>query len=157
MATNREYCHVVLKMTNHTQQSNISTILEILKNEIEGDVNAALEKMTHDYSMTWVYKRRDGVLFPSVVAQDVRAAMKDLYVIKGRHYDIRHIISSGDVVMAELVESYPDERDPSIVYRTPMVIVWEFKDQKIRAGRHYCDPQLSYEGLTEEQVEGIFK
>ena len=144
---------------NHQQnpQKNIETIREILEDEIRGDISSALKKMTDDYSMTWVYKRKDGKLFPTVTSEDVRAAMKDVYVIKGREYKIRHIIAQDNVVMAELVESYPDENNPEIVYRTPVVIVWEFENGKIKTGRHYCDPQLSYMNLSEEDVKGIYR
>ncbi len=45
--------------------------------------------------------------------------------------------------MAEMIESYPDPKTKK-VYKTPMVIVWEFKNGKIFKGRHYCDPQVSY-------------
>src|SRR5690606_20786265 len=84
--------------------NNIETIRQILQDEINGDIQSALQKMTDDYSMTWVYKRKDGTLFPVVTAEQVRAAMKEVYTIQGRRYDIRHIIANADVVMAELVE-----------------------------------------------------
>jgi len=142
---------------HQTPQKNIETIREILEDEIRGDISSALKKMTNDYSMTWVYKRKDGKLFPTITSEDVRAAMKDIYVIKGREYNIRHIIAQDNVVMAELVESYPDEKNPEIVYRTPVVIVWEFENGKIKTGRHYCDPQLSYMNLSEEDVRRIYR
>ena len=82
--------------------------------------------------------------------------LKEVYAIKGREYKIKHLISEGDVVIAELIESYPDPKTGKI-YRTPLVIVWEFEDGKIKTGRHYCDPQLSYLSLTPEQIEKIFK
>ena len=51
-------------MNNKTQeQKNIETIREILEDEIRGDISAALEKMTVDYSMTWMYKRNDEFCF----------------------------------------------------------------------------------------------
>ena len=138
------------------EQKNIKTVLEILENEIKGDVSAALEKMTEDYSMTWVYKNKKGVLFPKVTSKQVRDSMKDVYSIKGREYKVHHIVAQDDVVMAELTESYPDLEKPEVTYRTPMVIVWEFENGKIKNGRHYCDPQLSYMNLSEEEVDKIY-
>lgn len=137
-------------MNNQISQKNIETIHEILADEIRGDVAAALEKMHKDYSMTWVYKRRDGTLFPRVESKDVEAAMKEVYVIKDRKYDIKHILADEHTVIAELVESYSDEGK---TYRTPMVIVWELEEGKIKKGRHYCDPQLSYLDLSQENIE----
>ncbi len=146
-------------MNNHTiEQDNINTIRQILDDEIRGDIASALSKMSDKYSMTWVYKRRDGILFPSVGMQQVKDAMKEVYVVEGRQYDIKHILAQDRVVMAELIESYPDPKKIGVYYRTPMVIVWEFDDEgKIKTGRHYCDPQLSYENLSEEQLKGIYK
>ena len=57
-------------------QKNIETIRQVLEDEIRGDISSALEKMTNDYSMTWVYKRKDGILFPKITSEQVRAAMK---------------------------------------------------------------------------------
>lgn len=31
------------------------------------------------------------------------------------------------------------------------------EDGKIKRGRHYCDPQLSHEDLTQESIEGAYK
>ena len=107
--------------------------------------------------MTWVYKRRDGVLFPRIDSAKIRKELEDVYTIKGRHYDIKHLLSQNNVVMIEMIESYPDPKIPKKVYRTPLVLVLEFKDGKIFKGRHYCDPQLSYELLTEKKVNEIYK
>ena len=55
-----------------------------------------------------------------------------------------------------MIESYPDPKTKK-VYRTPLVIVLEMKNGKIRTGRHYNDPDLSYMYLTKRQVEKVFK
>lgn len=142
-------------MNQGINQKNIEIIKEILKDEIEGNIQAALEKMHDDYKMTWVYKRRDGILFPNAKVNK-KQQLEDVYVIKGREYRINHIIAEGETVMAELTESYPDP-ETGQMYRTPMVIVWEFENGKIKRGRHYCDPQLSYENLSNEQIDGIYE
>jgi ketosteroid isomerase-like protein len=147
-----------LNMNNKTnEQKNIETIHQILEDEIKGDISAAIKKMSDDYSMTWVYKRKDGVLFPTITSKQIHSAMKDVYVIKDRQYKIRHIVAENDVVMAELVESYPDPKKTDFMYRTPMVIVWEFENGKIKRGRHYCDPQLSYMNLSENDISKIHR
>ncbi|MBI4121830.1 MAG: nuclear transport factor 2 family protein [Parcubacteria group bacterium] len=145
-------------MPNQTlEKHNIDTVLATLKDEVEGNVKRVFEKLHKDYSMTWVYKRRDGVLFPSIFASQLEKELPKVYAIKGREYAIKNIIAQGNVVMAELVESYPAPDKPNVHYRTPMVIVWEFEDGKIKTGRHYCDPQLSFENLSKEQIESIYK
>jgi len=141
-------------MINKQSQKNKEVILKTLIYEINGDIDAVLKHLHKDYSMTWVYIRKDGILFPSETLRDIH--LEEVYKIKGRKYEIKHIIAEGNVVMAELIESYPDPKT-KVVYRTPMVIVWEFKNGKIKRGRHYCDPKLSYENLTEKKVGKIYK
>lgn len=125
-------------------------VLDILQNEIDGNIDEALKKMTDDYSMTWVYEGKD-TLFPST-GENVKEAMKDAYPIKGREYDIRNITENDDVVMIEVIESYPDEETGKI-YRTPQVIVLELENGRIKTGRHYTDPRLSYMYLTNEVID----
>lgn len=126
-------------------------MLEILKNEVDGDIKAALQKMTDDYSMTWMYQGKEK-LFPRT-GKSVETEMNEAYVIKGRKYDIRNIAEGDDVLMVELIESYPDDKTKK-EYRTPLILVLEMKGGKIRKGRHYCDPAVSYLHLTKEQLEG---
>ena len=132
----------------------LQTVFDILKNEVDGDVHAALKKMAEGYSMTWMYKSGE-TLFPKT-ENDVAGEMTETYPIKGRKYDIRNSAEGDHVVMIELIESYPDPKTGQ-VYRTPLVLVLEMKDGKIKKGRHYCDPRLSYENLTPEQLEDALK
>ncbi len=134
---------------------NIKLVLDILEDEINGDVASALKKMAKNYRMTWVYRSKDGTLFPAT-SNDVEKELKEVYPIKGRKYDIKNIAEGKDVVMVEMVESYPDPKTKK-VYRTPLVIVIEIKKGKIVRGRHYCDPDLSYLFLTKEQVNKAYK
>lgn len=137
------------------KSQNIQTVLQILKDEISGDVAGALDKMTNDYSMTWVYKKKSGELFPRTTS-NIKAELEDVYMIRGRKYDIKNITENENIVMVELVESYPDP-ETGRLYQTPQVIVLEMEDGKIKKGRHYCDPQLSYSNLTEEEIARIFE
>src|SRR5690606_3897497 len=121
--------------TSMKVSKNLETVLAILKNEVEGDTKAALQKMTEDYSMTWMYEGKEE-LFPTTGAA-LMEELEEVYPIKGRRYDIRNITEGPGVVMLELIESYPDP-DTGKVYRTPQVIVLEMEDGKIKKGRHYC-------------------
>lgn len=133
---------------------NIETILEILKNEVDGDVNSALQKMSNNYSMTWMYKHKD-ILFPES-KKDIKADLEEIYHIKGRMYEIKNIAEAENLVMVELIESYPDPETKKM-YRTPLVLVLELENGKITRGRHYCDPHLSYEGLSSDVLEKAYK
>ena len=137
-------------MARKESSKNIQTVLDILKNEVDGDVKSALEKMASDYSMTWMYQRGDE-LFPSV-SKNVAQEMGETYPIKGRKYDIRNVAEGEGVVMVELVESYPDP-ETGKEYRTPLILVLEMKDGKLRKGRHYCDPRISFLHLSEKQID----
>ncbi len=130
---------------------NVQLVLDVLKDEVDGNVMSALRKITEDYSMTWVYLTKDNILFPTTT-NDMETELEDVYHIKDRQYDIRNITESDSVVMLELIESYPDPKTGQM-YRTPQVIVLEMQDGRIRKGRHYCDPQLSHCGLSVEQIE----
>lgn len=137
-----------------THSKNVQTALNILKNEVDGDVQSALEKMSDDYSMTWMYQGREE-LFPTS-SINVKSEMDEVYVIKGRKYDIRNIAESENVVMLEMIESYPDS-DTGKIYKTPQVIVLEFEDGKIKTGRHYNDPQVSRLDLTDAQIDDALR
>ncbi len=134
----------------------VETTLSLLKDEIKGDIKNALQKMSPKYSMTWVYKTQKGVLFPSVDYRTIKKAMKDAYQISGRQYEIKNIAEGDNVVMVEMIESYPDPETKK-VYRTPLVIVLEFENEKVVTGRHYCDPGLSHTELTTQGIAKAFK
>ncbi len=134
---------------------NIQTVIAILRDEINGDVASALKRMTTDYTMTWVYQKKDGELFPTT-KNDVTEELEEVYPIQGREYDIKHITENKNVVMIEMIESYPDPETKKI-YRTPVVIVLEMEGGKIKTGRHYCDPHISYLHLTKQQIKKAYK
>ena len=141
---------------NKNFSKNIQVVLDILKNEVAGDVVSALKKMTKDYTMTWVDTGNDGKrLFPTT-KPNLKVELEDIYPIKDRQYDIKNIAEGDNVVMVELAESYPDQKTKK-VYRTPLVLVLEMKGGKIRTGRHYLDPKLSYKHLTKKQIEKAYK
>ena len=117
---------------------DIQTVLGILNDEVMGNVGAALKKMTPDYQMTWMYKEKNGELFPKTAA------------------DIKNIAEGENVVMVELIESYPDPKTKKI-HRTPLVLVLEMKDGKIKKGRHYCDPHISYLFLDQQKIQDAYR
>lgn len=87
--------------------------------------------------------------------KDIEKELDTVYQIKDREYDIKNITENDSVVMVELVESYPDQKTGK-VYRTPLVLVLEMKDGKIRRGRHYCDPKISHMFLSKDEINKIF-
>ncbi len=142
-------------MPKKKYSKHIQTVLSILQDEVNGDVSAALKKMTDDYSMTWVYMGKNRSYFPTT-SGNIKKDIEEVYPITGRTYEIMNIAESDTVVMVEMIESYPDPETKK-VYRTPLVIVLEMKRGKIRTGRHYCDPRLSYEYLTKAAVKKAYK
>lgn len=137
----------------HTQR-NIKTTLAILQDEIRGDIQSALLKMHQEYSMTWMYLNKN-IKFPKVSGREIKKTMNEVYKIAGRKYNIKNIISEKNIVMVEMIESYP-AKDKKL-YVTPLVLVLEFEDGKIIRGRHYCDPRVSKEFLSKESVLKLFK
>src|SRR3989338_4101545 len=107
---------------------NIKAVLDVLKDEVRGDWKAALKKLTPDYTMTWVEMR--GKRFFLRTKKNIKKELQDVYYIKEREYDIKNIAEGKDVVMVELVESYPDPKTKKM-YRTPLVLVIEMKRGRI--------------------------
>lgn len=141
------------------KSKNVATVLSLLKNEIDGHAARALLKLAPDYSMTWVYRSpKTGKLFPRsrrTSSRKFEHALKSTYRIKGRSYNIRNIATGRQLVMIEMVESYHNPKTARI-YRTPLVIVLEFRNGLVRTGRHYCDPTLSHLNLSKRDVERAF-
>ena len=129
----------------------IKVALALLQDEANGNVSKAKEKMELDeYSMTWMYRSRD-TLFPNVKGEMLKKEMEDVYKIPDRQYEIMHTAQNDDVVFIEMIESYPDT-ETGKEYRTPITLVLEFKESKVVRGRHYTDPNLSHEYLSQEVI-----
>jgi len=139
---------------NHNSQK-IKTVLEILKDEVAGNVSGALEKMSKGYSQTWMYQTKNGDTFPHDESTDDES-MEDVYHIKDRQYHIYNITESENTVIVECVEQYPDEKTGKL-YRTPEILVMEFEGDKIIRGRHYCDPKISYLEISDEMLKDAYK
>lgn len=135
---------------------NIQTVIDILRDEVRGDVVSALQKMTDDYTMTWVDMGYDGRQLFRRTGDNIHTEMEEVYAIKGREYDIKNIVEGDRVVMVELIESYSNPVTHK-TDRTPLVLVLEMKDGKIRTGRHYLDPRISQQYLTKEEIEKAYK
>lgn len=146
---------IVTYMTDREFSKNIETVLAVLRDETDGDVRSALAKLADDYTMTWVYRKGNGELFPTT-GKNVEEELEEVYPIRERKYVVKNIAEGDDVVMVELVESYPDP-ETGQVYRTPLVLVLEMREGKIRTGRHYCDPALSGLSLDEAAVDKAYK
>lgn len=136
-----------------TKSKQVQMVLEVLQAEVDGNVDRAISIMDKDYTQTWIYKDRKGNVFPRWNFN--KRELEETYHIKGRKYDIKHITEGKNVVMVEMVESYPDPNTKK-VYRTPLVIIVEFKNGKIVRGRHYCDPQLSHMFLSKSEVQKAY-
>jgi ketosteroid isomerase-like protein len=131
----------------------IKLVLSILQDEVNGDTKSAISKVAKGYTMTWVEKRGEN-LFPreTTATED---DLEEIYKIKGRKYEIMNISESDNAVMVEMIESYPDQKT-SKAYRTPLVIVLEFENGKIKTGRHYVDSDLSSLYLTKKDTDRAF-
>jgi hypothetical protein len=134
--------------------SHIQTVLTILQDEIDGNVAAAMRKMTSSYTQTWMYQGGNDVLFPSVRKPSAEQ-MQEVYETEGREYHIYNITESVDTVMVECVEQYPNVQT-GFLHRTPLVLIVQFDGDMIVRGRHYCDPRLSQTILTDEVLKAAY-
>ncbi len=132
---------------------NIQLILDVLEDEVSGRVKEAAKKIHPQYTNTYM-NNCFNKLFNRTKASS-SDDLEDIYKIKGRKYEIYNITESENVVITEMIESYPDSKTGKI-YRTPQVVVSEFKDGLIKTGRHYNDPSLSFMHLTKDQTDQAF-
>jgi ketosteroid isomerase-like protein len=131
-------------------------ILKLLALEVVGDHSSAFDLLSDKYVMSWVYKSKS--IFPSVkVDKNFNNKLAEAYSFPDRKYEIYSMIQEGDFVAAEIVESYFDNQT-NILYKTPISFVWEFDDNNlVLSGKHYCDPDISSEMITAEQLFGLYK
>ncbi len=133
----------------------IDTVIKILQAEVDGDFKCAMGMMSESYTQTWMYETEKGALFPSVV-KPKESEMKDVYEISGRSYTIYDIAENNNTVYVECIESYPKQNSDGY-HKTPLILVVKFNSEdKIEAGRHYCDPKLSYKTLSEEEISKAY-
>ena len=137
---------------NH-MSCKIKLVLGILQDEVNGDTKSAMSKVAKGYTMTWIEKRGEN-LFPRETVT-TESDLEEIYKIKGRRYEIMNISESDNTVIVEMIESYPDPKTDK-VFRTPLVIVLEFENDKIKTGRHYVDSDLSFLYLTKEDTDKAF-
>ncbi|MCI0619566.1 nuclear transport factor 2 family protein [Candidatus Wolfebacteria bacterium] len=135
------------------EDKNITIVLEILKDQAEGNVENALQKMTPDYLMTWVEKRGEE-LFPHT-GTDFADEMRKLYRTYDYRFDVKNITGADDAVMVELIETVADKKTGK-TWCTPLVLVFEMEDGRVKTGRHYLDPTLSRQELLLEEIEKAF-
>ena len=135
-------------------------VLDVLTDEVHGRVEDARKVMHKDYSMTWMYKKRKGEIFPEWKPSP-EDDLEETYKIKDRTYTIYNMGFSEPqentiTVFVELIERYPDP-DTGKLYQTPIVLVLEMEDDKIKTGRHYCDNNISFEDLNKKQLDFVYK
>jgi hypothetical protein len=135
---------------------NSNTIISLLKYEVEGNVQDALKLLSDEYVMVWMFKSKN-TYFPSVkVDKNFNKKIEDAYSYLGREYKIYSMLENGNIVSAEIVESYLDN-DSKKIRCTPISFVWTFdEDGKVLTGKHYCDPVISYEDLSAINFNDIY-
>lgn len=138
---------------------NIRLVLDILRDEVEGNVANARAKMSDNFSVTYMYKDKDGNLFPSI---NKPSALKiaDVYKIKNRSYEIYNYAENHfddhDVVFIEMIERYTDPNNGQH-YQTPIVVVLELEGEKIKTNRHYCDNDISYADISSSELNRAYQ
>ena len=141
------------------KSNNIELVFEILRNEVNGNVKSAQKKMHDDFTVTYMYKNKKSELFPSF-SKPSDFDLSEIYKIKDKSYEIKNYAENNfdkyDVVFVELIERYTDPKTGK-KYQTPIVIVLEIEDGKIKTNRHYCGNDLSFEDISAETINSAFK
>lgn len=136
--------------------THTNTIIKLLQLEADGDSGEAMNYLSDNYKMTWMYKTKNKT-FPQVkVDKDFKNKMEEVYAYKQREYKIYSILENDNIVTAEIVESYYDG-SKNIRHVTPIAFVWTFdEDGEVETGKHYCDPDISYESLEEYDFDILY-
>lgn len=94
-----------------------------------------------------------GSVFPSLAGDKLQNMIKQAFQIKGREFIFQTIVADEvqQKVMVEFIESYPDKKSGKL-YRTPQVAICIFKDGLLFRTRHYMDPRLSHEYLSQDAI-----
>lgn len=109
-------------------------------------------KILHDeFAVTDMVVGYDGTIFPRLQGEKLDELINEAFAIKGREYIFQTVMANEETqtVIVEFIESYPDPHTDK-VYRTPQVSICMFKAGKLYRTRHYMDPRLSYEYLSED-------
>jgi len=122
--------------------------------EKEGDVAKNAELLHEDFKVVDMVIAQDGSIFPTLEASKLKEQIDTAFKIEGREFTFKTVVAdeSTQTVVVEFIESYPDP-ETSQLYRTPQVAICQIKDGKIYRTRHYMDPRLSYENLSQSQIE----
>ncbi len=126
--------------------------------EKDQDIQAGLESVDEEFKVTEMVSSKDGNHFPSLSGEKLRGLMKLAFKTKGRQYIYKSVVADEEsqTVIVEFIESYPDPKTGQ-VYRTPQISVCQIKNGRIFGTRHYMDPRLSFENLSDSQIESAFK
>lgn len=141
-----------------SKQQLIQIVLDSFKAEQEGNIEKGLNLINPDYRVTKMYLDEKNQPFPVISGEAVTEKIKEVYQIKNREYQFKNILADEEkgIVIVEWIESYPDERTNQ-KFRTPIVGVFEIKNNKIHRARHYTDPRLSWKYLSQEVIDKAFK
>lgn len=140
------------------EQELVNLVLSSFSAEQRNDVEGNLRFLTDDYKYTDLVLENDGSYFPSKQGHEMRKLMKQAFKIGNREFEFKSTAANVDTqtVFIEFVESYPDPGTGK-VYRTPQVAICKIKNGKIQRTRHYMDPRLSKEYLSEEDIGKAFE
>lgn len=121
------------------------------------DLQTGLDLIDEDFTVTEMIYGEDGKHLPSLNGEPLRDLMGLAFTTKDRDYVFKSVVADEQTqtVIVEFIESYPDPATGQ-VYRTPQISVCQVKDGKIHRTRHYMDPRLSFEHLSESQIDSAF-
>ncbi|MBI4036641.1 nuclear transport factor 2 family protein [Candidatus Daviesbacteria bacterium] len=140
------------------KQQLIQLVLDSFRAEQEGNTKKGLNLISPNYQVIEMYLDKNDQPFPTISGKAVEENIKKVYQIKGREYQFKNILADEEkgIVIVEWVESYIDELTGQ-KFRTPIVGVFEIKNDKIQRARHYTDPRLSWKYLSQEVIDKAFE
>lgn len=134
-----------------------SLVLASFEAEKDNDINKNKSLLHPNFRMIDMVHTDKSPPFRTLEGNDLEHQIKIAFPIKGREFVFKSILVDvkDQKVIVEFIESYPDPVTKQ-VYKTPQIAICEIKDGLIHRTRHYMDPRLSYDNISETEIESCF-
>ncbi len=132
-------------------------VLASFKAEKDNDIKKNKSLLHPDFRMIDMVHIDKNRPFRTLEGNALEEQVKIAFPIMGREFVYKSLLVDVDnqKVIVEFIESYPDPATKK-VYRTPQIAVCEIKDKLLHRTRHYMDPRLSYDNLSDEEIQSCF-
>lgn len=142
--------HIMKKLS---EAELIQLVLDSFEAERTGDTVKGAQLIHENFKKTGMQMTKAGPFYRIEGAEDIRSALENAYVVKGREFHIWRTAANKDTqtVFIELLEVQPEPQGNVSTWIYSLVC--DIKNGKIAHTRHYGDPALMNSKLLPKEVE----